>query len=124
MSVLAFLVLIIGGMFITFFGYMLVGLSAFFLEDSEALRWIYSKLDMLFGGNILPLPFLPPFLQTIAFHSPFAAGGYTAGLMLVGFDTQKFLFYLGVQVFWIVFYIFSCLGIYEFARKRLVVNGG
>ncbi|MDD2916933.1 MAG: ABC-2 family transporter protein [Candidatus Gracilibacteria bacterium] len=120
----ASLVLIIGGMFVTFFGYMLIGLCSFFMEDSEALRWIYSKLDMVFGGNMLPLPFFPIWLQTFAFFSPFAASGYTAGLMFIGFDAQKFVLYLGIQMVWICVYILGCLGLYELARKRLVVNGG
>lgn len=93
-GILGSLALIIGGMFITFFGYMLVGLCSFFMEDSEALRWIYSKFDMVFGGNMLPLPFLPVWLQTFAFLSPFAASGYTAGLVFIGFDPQKFALYL------------------------------
>lgn len=118
------LVLIVGGMLVSFFGYMLVGLCSFFMEDSEALRWIYSKLDMVFGGNMLPIPFLPIWLQTFAFFSPFAASGYTAGLIFIGFDAQKFALYLGIQLVWILIYIFSCFGLYEFARKRLVVNGG
>ncbi|MDD5376840.1 MAG: ABC-2 family transporter protein [Candidatus Gracilibacteria bacterium] len=117
-------VLIFGGMFVTFFGYMFIGLCAFFMEDSEALRWIYSKFDMIFGGNILPIPFLPPFLQTFAFFSPFSAAGYTAGLVFVGFNAEKFSLYLTIQVFWIIVYILACLGLYEFARKKLVVNGG
>ena len=103
---------------------MLIGLCSFFMEDSEALRWIYSKLDMVFGGNMLPIPFLPVWLQTVAFFSPFAASGYTAGLIFIGFDVRKFVLYLGIQVFWIIIYIALCLGLYEFARKRLVVNGG
>ena len=111
-------------MFVSFFGYMLIGLCSFFMEDSEALRWIYSKFDMVFGGNMLPLPFLPPLLQTFAFFSPFAASGYTAGLVFIGFDAQKFALYLGIQLVWIFIYIAACLGLYEFARKRLVVNGG
>ena len=118
------LVLIIGGMFVSFFGYMLIGLCSFFMEDSEALRWIYSKFDMVFGGNMLPLPFLPPLLQTFAFFSPFAASGYTAGLVFIGFDAQKFALYLGIQLVWIFIYIAACLWLYEFARQRLVVNGG
>lgn len=118
------LVLIIGGMLVSFFGYMLVGLCSFFMEDSEALRWIYSKLDMVFGGNMLPIPFLPPLLQTLSFFSPFAASGYTAGLIFIGFDTRKFFLYLAIQVVWIMIYLLACLGLYEFARKRLVVNGG
>lgn len=118
------LVLVIGGMLVTFFGYMLVGLCSFFMEDSEALRWIYSKLDMVFGGNMLPIPFLPVWLQTFAFFSPFAASGYTAGLIFIGFDMRKFALYLAIQMTWILVYVMACLGLYEFARKRLVVNGG
>ena len=56
----------------------MVGLLAFYTEDADSFKLLYAKLDMFFGGNILPIPFMPLFLQTIAFASPFAYEGYTA----------------------------------------------
>jgi ABC-type uncharacterized transport system permease subunit len=59
-------------MIINFFGYFMIGLLGFYTEDADSFRLLYSKLDLFFGGNILPIPFMPMFLQTIAFASPFA----------------------------------------------------
>jgi len=56
----------------------MVGLLAFYTEDADSFRLLYSKLDLIFGGNILPIPFMPLFLQGIAFASPFVYAGYTA----------------------------------------------
>jgi ABC-type uncharacterized transport system permease subunit len=59
-------------MLVVFFSYTLIGLFAFYVEDIEAFRFIYSKFDMILGGNIMPIPFLPHILQTIAYATPFA----------------------------------------------------
>gem|GEM_PF-5258119 len=42
-------------MMISFFGYMMVGLLGSYTEDTDSFRLVYSKLDLLFGGNILPI---------------------------------------------------------------------
>jgi ABC-2 type transport system permease protein len=65
-------------MLVNFFGYFMIGLLAFYTEDADSFRLLYSKLDMFLGGNILPIPFMPALMQTIAFASPFAYAGYTA----------------------------------------------
>ena len=58
-------------MVLAFFGYMMVGLFGFYTEDTDAFRILYSRLDLVFGGNILPVPFMPALLQTISFALPF-----------------------------------------------------
>lgn len=109
-------------MFISFFGYMMIGLFSFFVEDNEGFRYIYSKFDMLFWGNILPLPFLPPLMQQIAFLSPFAYAGYTVWLVFSKFNFELFLKYLALQIFWIIVLISICSYMYRLWRTKLVTN--
>jgi ABC-type uncharacterized transport system permease subunit len=71
-------VLIIGALTVQFLGYTAMALFAFFWEDTESLRFLYSKGEMVLGGNIVPISILPPFIGMIAFFSPFASSGYTA----------------------------------------------
>lgn len=121
--VLWWIVLIFGSMLIAFFGYMMIGLLSFYTEDNSAFRLIYSKIDLFFGGNILPLAFMPVILQSIAFLLPFSQSGYTAGLLFSHFNITTFLQYLAIQVIWIAIYIWACFGIFHHAKKKLVING-
>ena len=114
--------LLLGGMLVSFFGYFMVGLLAFYTEDAEAFRLLYAKMDLFFWGNILPIPFMPIFLQTIGFALPFAYAGYTAWLIFTKFDMHTFLHYAGMQLFWILALIGICYFIYTQAKKRLTIN--
>ena len=53
---------------------ILVGLTAFWVEDTQPAEWIYSKLVITVGGLFLPLDLFPDWLATIARALPFAAG--------------------------------------------------
>jgi ABC-2 type transport system permease protein len=56
-----------------------IGLLAFWLDDSNAVRECYSILYLIFSGRILPIITLPLFLQRISFYLPFR---YTLSLPL------------------------------------------
>lgn len=47
-NILACFTLLIGGVFVSFFGYFAIGLVSFYTEDIQPFRWVYSKLDMIF----------------------------------------------------------------------------
>lgn len=120
--ILGWIILLIGAMFVSYFWYMMIWLTSFFVEDNEWFRFIYQKLDMLFWWNILPIPFLPLFMQQIAFISPFAYAWYTAGLIFSKFQLDKFLLYLAIQSFWAIFLILVCTWLYNKWRTKLVTN--
>lgn len=122
-GILGWAILLIGGMLINFFGYFMIGLLGFYTEDADSFRLLYSKLDLFFGGNILPIPFMPIFLQTVAFASPFAYAWYTAWLMFTNFNLPTFFTYLGMQVLRIGILIVICNLIYNQAKKRISING-
>jgi len=114
--------LLVWWMMISFFGYMMVGLLGSYTEDTDSFRLVYSKLDLLFGGNILPIWFMPIRLQMLTFWSPFTYAGYTAGLLFVQFDIHKFTQYLGMQRLWIVILIWICVLIYTHGKKKVTIN--
>lgn len=119
---LAWILLLIWSMLVVFFSYTFIWLLSFYTEDIEAFRFIYSKLDMIFGWNILPIPFLPWVLQTIAYASPFAYFWYTSGLVFVSFDFMTFLKYLSIQLFWLLLTLVSCYLLFNKASKKLTIN--
>lgn len=98
-----------------------IGLFAFLVEEVSPIRWIVFKANMLLGGNILPISFMPGWLQSVAFASPFAYTGYVAGLTFARFDAESFVRYVSVQWFWIVLlYATISLSFARFSRRLTV----
>lgn len=123
-SFFAWFLLLVWSMLVVFFSYTFIWLLSFYTEDVEAFRFIYSKFDMILGGNILPIPFLPTFLQTIAYASPFAYFWYTSGLVFVSFDLVVFIKYFLIQMFWLFITVISCFLLFNKASKKLTINWG
>ena len=101
-----------------------IGLLAFVTEDTFSFRLIYQKLMFILGGLLIPLDFLPTWLQRIARLSPFSQVTYAPAKLFVSFDWQLFLGTLALQLFWIVIMGSLLFFQYRWATRRLVVNGG
>lgn len=102
----------------------LIGLCAFFAEDVAAFDWIYSKLIFLLGGLLIPLDFLPAWLQQIARGLPFAAIVYGPARLFVTPSLPALLDLLAFQLAWLL-----ALGLaVALAHRRgvayLSINGG
>ena len=81
---LAMFVLVLPMAFILdFLGALLVGLCAFWLESTQGIALIYSRLMMLLGGLFLPLDVYPDSVQPFLRALPFAAILHAPGRMLV-----------------------------------------
>lgn len=52
-------------------GHLLVGLAAFWLEDTSGIFLIYTRLMMILGGMLLPLELFPDWLHKIVIFLPF-----------------------------------------------------
>jgi viologen exporter family transport system permease protein len=107
-----------------FLGNFLIGLGAFWLEDTSGLTIIYSRLTMILGGMLIPIGLFPealhPFLRSLPFAS--IVGGparlfvdphwATFGGLVVRQGCFLLLFTLGV------FFV------YRAAARRIHANGG
>ncbi len=120
--ILWWLVLLFWSMLLQYFAHFIIWLFSFYLEDVEWIRMIYNFSDRLFGWNILPIPFFPMFIQNIVYLSPFAYAWYTAWLIFSRFEIDKFYFYITVQFFWIMVYMFISNILYMNAKKNLTIN--
>lgn len=56
---------------IDFLGCFVIGLGAFWLEDTSGLFLIYSRLNMMLGGMLLPLELFPDWLRQVVRILPF-----------------------------------------------------
>jgi len=122
---------IVFGLVLLFFGYtmefsisLIIGLMAFWIEDTSALRWIYSKGQLIFGGMIVPLALFPEKIRNIAELLPFSQFYYAPAQLMISFDIKLFERFALIQFFWLtVFSIISYL-CYKKGIRHVAINGG
>jgi ABC-2 type transport system permease protein len=107
-----------------FFVFSIIGLLAFVTEDIFSFRLIYQKLVFILGGLMIPIDFLPDWLQRIARVLPFSLTTYAPAKLFVAFDTAQFRQIVITQVAWLVIIGAILYRQYRWASRRLVVNGG
>ncbi|MFP4345877.1 MAG: ABC transporter permease [Anaerolineales bacterium] len=103
---------------------VLIGLSAFWMEETMPLYLIYQKLLFSVGGLFLPLEVFPGWLQQVARWLPFQLITYAPARAFVAFDGGE----AGGAVLGQLLYIALLSGVvmlvWAFARRRMVVHGG
>lgn len=107
-----------------FFIYSIIGLLAFMTEDTSSFRMIYSKLVFILGGLMIPLDFLPEWLQGIARLLPFNLTTYAPAKLFVAFSWEQFGQIVLLQLIWLAIIGAILLRQYRWATHRLTVNGG
>jgi ABC-2 type transport system permease protein len=104
--------------------FSMIGLLAFVTEDVSSFRLIYQKLVFILGGLMIPLDFLPEWLQGIARVLPFNLTTYAPAKLFVAFTWAQFWQIIPLQLLWLAI-IGSGLWLqYRWATRRLDVNGG
>jgi ABC-2 type transport system permease protein len=102
---------------------ILIGLSAFVIEDNFALYLIYQKLNFMLG-MFLPVEFLPLWLQPIAKNMPFSYVYWAPARIFVNYSPEICLELIPRQALWAfvtITFVFMC---YRLCVRRLQVNGG
>lgn len=113
------LALILGFLFLA-----IIGLIAFFLEQTEAFRWLYAKIVFILGGMMIPIDFFPQWLKTISAYLPFAFVTYYPAKLFVSFNYNLFWKTLIAQLSYIILLSILVSVIYYYCKKRVEVNGG
>jgi ABC-2 type transport system permease protein len=103
---------------------ILVGLSAFWVEDTQPAEWIYNKFVLTLGGLFLPLDLFPGWLASIARGLPFASMAYAPARAFVGFDWPVVGSLLLTQLLWLGLCWLAVRVIFGRAARRLVAHGG
>ena len=107
-----------------FFVFSIIGLLAFVTEDTFSFRLIYQKLVFILGGLMLPLDFLPDWLQPIARVLPFNLTTYAPAKLFVAFSWAQFWQILILQFVWLGIFDLVLWLQFRWSTKQLVVNGG
>lgn len=101
-----------------------IGLSAFWLQDSTPLAWVWQKLGFIFGGLIFPLSIYPEWLQSLSSYTPFYFLLYGPAQAAVKADAALALrSFLGLLFWGLVAWGLLRL-LYLKGQSQLQVNGG
>jgi ABC-2 type transport system permease protein len=112
------------GFTMDFLGHFVIGLGAFWLEDTSGLMLIYSRVTMILGGMLLPIELFPIAWQPVLRALPFAGIVYGPARLFVEPNTA-FLADLALkQGVAIVALAIAVAFVYRVALRRIHANGG
>lgn len=103
---------------------MLIGLSAFWLEEVSPFFWIWEKLLFMLGGLMLPLTVYPMWLQTLAQFTPFPAILGQRSALAIDFNWHNILDLIASLTAWGLLALTALLFIYRKSLRILNVEGG
>lgn len=102
---------------------IIIGLISFFIEDSQPIYWIYSKI-ILIVGTIFPIEYFPVSIQKFLKFTPAYVTSYGPAKLFVDFNYNSFLNIIIAQIIYLIIVYLLCLLIYKKGVKKLNVNGG
>ena len=103
---------------------VLIGLAAFWLEETMPIYWIYSKLVFTIGGLFLPLELFPAPLQRAVQWLPFQYIAYVPARAFVRFEANFVVQGVLGQLLYITVMAGLVLLVWSRAQRRIVVHGG
>jgi ABC-2 type transport system permease protein len=101
-----------------------IGLTSFWLEQTRAARFIYSKLRFIAGGMLVPLDFYPEAVQTVLQYTPFPYMIYEPVNAFMNYDALNLAHVLSTQIIWITLSATTLHLVYTKGLRKLGVNGG
>jgi ABC-2 type transport system permease protein len=103
---------------------MLIGLSAFWLQEVSPFYWIWEKLLFMFGGLILPLAVYPYWMQALADFTPFPAILGQRSALALDFSLHNVLTLTCSLIGWGLFGLICVFFLYRKGLRILNVEGG
>ncbi|MEQ7125209.1 ABC-2 family transporter protein [Actinopolymorpha sp. B11F2] len=103
---------------------LLLSLTSFWTLEVGGVGMAFFVVRTFMSGAVLPLWFMPGWLQVLAGVLPFQAATYTPLSVYFGRPPGGLAVALGVQALWIVVLGALCAWLWSRARHRVVVQGG
>lgn len=111
--------------FLSFYINLIFGYLAFFLLNIWGFSILKGSIIKFFSGALIPLAFFPGIVRTIFEQLPFASLVYVPTMIYMGkYSSFEIVFVLGKQIFWLVVFVWISRVIWQWAQKRLAVQGG
>ena len=111
-------------MFLDNLGFLLVGLCAFWLEDTSGLTLIYSRMTMILGGMLIPLELFPEAAQPILSWLPFSSIVYAPARLFVNPSFEFFSSVIVRQGLSLIVLSVLVFLVYRMGLKQIQSNGG
>ena len=110
---------------IKFFFNICFGFLAFVIKYLWGANMMKNCIVGFLSGAIIPLSFLPETLGRIFMLLPFASLNYTPVMIYMGvYQGTELLYYIGLQVFWALFFFGLSKLLWVVSVRRLSVQGG
>lgn len=124
MGVVAWPLMVLLAISIEFLCYFSIGLLAFWMENTQALSFLFSRLELVLGGVLAPIAIFPQPLRSIAQFLPFSTMLYGPSTTLVHFEAADFVGLLVQSVLTVLVVGLFAIGLYVLASRRVNINGG
>lgn len=109
---------------INFFFSVTYGFLAFYLKNLWGTDIIKGVIVGFLSGSTIPLAFMGGFGEVLA-YLPFASLSYTPVMIYMGmYTSSQIVFYICLQVVWLMVFVVISKLVLRSAMKRLVVHGG
>jgi len=104
---------------------MCFSMISFYTTYVWGLQMLKGALLRFLSGAIIPFAFFPEALNRFFELLPFAGLGYTPVMIFLGnYQGTEILLFMGLQVFWALFFWGFSLLLWRWAIKRLTILGG
>ncbi|MDI6703254.1 MAG: ABC-2 family transporter protein [bacterium] len=116
--------LLLGFMIMTGIGFI-TGAICFWTKDAWGIFFVKTALVIFFSGSLIPLHFLPKWLENIAMILPFHGIIYSPISIYLGtISLYKVVYLLLNQLFWAIILILIGRVIWHVGIRRVVIQGG
>jgi len=109
--------------FISWCLYGVVGMIAFWTQDSTPFYWVISKVFLLLG-TFFPIEFFPGWLQPLIRYSPIYSIISGPSSLVASFSWESFAGILLSQVIWGIIILLFGMFLFNLGRRRVSSNGG
>lgn len=103
---------------------MLIGVSAFWLQEVSPFFWVWEKLLFMLGGLMLPLTVYPQWLQTVAYITPFPAILGERSALALNFNWINIISLASSLIVWGILCLVSLRLLYRKGLRILNIEGG
>lgn len=124
-SFIGFIIVLFVGSFLITSLITLLHVLTFYTIDSEGILSAFRVISELFAGLLVPIPFLPTFLQEISKYLPFQYMSDVPYRLYVGLiSTTEIPKIICIQIFWLIVIFIFGLFLTKNCLKKVVVQGG
>ncbi len=110
---------------INFYFNICYGFTAFVFKNMWGSSMMKNTIVGFLSGMYIPLSFFPEMAAKVLTILPFASLAYTPVMVYIGvYKGKELAFYIGLQIFWCVFFWLLSKLIWSGVHKRLTVQGG